>query len=103
MSCFVFLLSRSARKHRLGEGRFMSFRRADTLGNECLDFFFGRQLDVVFLHKQIRIQATCCILDDCFSVVRTQKQTYRQIVIGRIIAFSDSAVAVRRIASGSAI
>ena len=73
------------------------------LGNECLDFFFGRQLDVVFLHKQIRIQATCCILNDCFSVVRTQKQAYRQIVIGRIIAFSDSAVAVRRIASGSAI
>ena len=37
----------------------MLFRRADTLGNECLDFFFGRQLDVVFLHKQIWIQATC--------------------------------------------
>lgn len=110
----------------------MLFRRADTLGNECLDFLFGRQLDVVFLHKQIRIQATCCILDDRFPVVGTQKQAYRRIVIGRhhfvlvivqvhipgtchacctnsadvvrrIIAFSDSAVAVRRIASGSAI
>ena len=66
---------------RLGKGRFTLFRRADTLGNECLDFFFSRQLDVVFLHKQIRIQATCCILDDRFPVVGTQKQAYGRIVI----------------------
>ena len=62
-------------------GTCILFRRADTLGNECLDFFFSRQLDVVFLHKQIRIQATCCILDDRFPVVGTQKQAYGRIVI----------------------
>ena len=49
------------------------FRRADTFGNECLDFFFGRQLDVVFLHKQIRIQATCYHVC-CFNSVDVVRQ-----------------------------
>ena len=36
-------------------GTCILFRRADTLGDKRLDFFFGWQMDVVFLHKQIRI------------------------------------------------
>ena len=53
------------------------------MGNKRLDFFFGWQLDMIFLHKQIRVQTSGCILDHRLAVVCAQEQAYGGIVICR--------------------